>query len=104
MPFVIVVGERISCSSVFDNDGLMPDFIFRRPFAVYAFYGPPGLPRPIVSRLADEIGKAVMAPEVKARLKTLSIAPTVTSPDEFAAMVQEISTTFQTIIKAGNIK
>jgi tripartite-type tricarboxylate transporter receptor subunit TctC len=82
----------------------MPDFIFRRPFAVYAFYGPPGLPRPIVSRLADEIGKAVLAPEVKARLKTLSIAPTVTSPDEFAAMVQEISTTFQAIIKAGNIK
>jgi tripartite-type tricarboxylate transporter receptor subunit TctC len=81
----------------------MPDFIFRRPFAVYAFYGPPGLPRPIVSRLADEIGKAVMAPEVKARLKTLSIAPTVTSPDEFAAMVQDISTTFQAIIKAGNI-
>jgi tripartite-type tricarboxylate transporter receptor subunit TctC len=82
----------------------MPDFIFRKPFAVYAFYGPPGLPRPIVSRLADDIGKSVMAPEIKARLKTLSIAPTVTSTDEFAAMVQEIGTTFQTIIKAGNIK
>jgi tripartite-type tricarboxylate transporter receptor subunit TctC len=82
----------------------MPDFIFRKPFAVYAFYGPPGLPRPIVSRLADDIGKVVMAPEINARLKTLSIAPTVTSPDEFAAMVQEIGTTFQTIIKSGNIK
>jgi tripartite-type tricarboxylate transporter receptor subunit TctC len=70
----------------------------------YAYYGPPGLPRAIVSRLADEIGKVVVTPEIKARLKTLFIVPTVTSPDEFAAMVQEIGTTFQTIIKSGNIK
>ena len=82
----------------------MPDFAFRRPFAVYAFYGPPGLPRPIVAKLADEIGKVVVSPEIRARLKALSIAPTVTSPDEFAAMVQEIGATFQTVIKSGNIK
>ena len=82
----------------------MPDFVFRRPFALYAFYGPPGLPRPIVSKLADEIGKVVLTPEIRARLKALSIVPTVTSPDEFAAMVQEIGTTFQTIIRSANIK
>ena len=82
----------------------MPDFAFRRPFALYAFYGPPGLPQPIVAMLADEIGKAVLSPEIKARLKALSIAPTVTSPEEFKAIVQEIGTTFQTVIKTGNIK
>ena len=82
----------------------MPDFAFRRPFALYAYYGPPGLPRAIAAKLADEIGKAVVTPEIKARLKALSIAPTVTSPDEFAAMVQEIGATFQTVIKSGNIK
>ena len=82
----------------------MPGFVFRRPFALYAYYGPPGLPRPIAAKLADEIGKVVVAPEMKARLKALSIAPTVTSPDEFAAMVQEIGTTFQAIIKSGDIK
>jgi tripartite-type tricarboxylate transporter receptor subunit TctC len=82
----------------------MPDFAFRRPFALYAFYGPPGLPRVIAAKLADEIGKAVLSPEMKGRLKALSIAPTVTTPDEFAAMVQEIGTTFQTVIKTGNIK
>ena len=82
----------------------MPNFAFRRPFAVYAFYGPPGLPRAIATTLADEIGKVVVSPEIRARLKALSIAPTVTSPDEFAAMVQEIGATFQTVIKLGNIK
>lgn len=82
----------------------LPGFIFRRPFAFYGYYGPPALPRPIAARLADEIGKAVMAPETRARLKTLSIAPTLTSPDEFAAMTQEIGANFQTIIKTGNIK
>ena len=54
--------------------------------------------------LADEIGKAVLSPEIKVRLKALSIAPTVTSPEEFKAIVQEIGTTFQTVIKTGNIK
>ncbi len=82
----------------------MPGFAFRRPFAVYAFYGPPGLPRAVSAKLADEIGKVVLSPEIRARLKALSIAPTVTSPDEFAAMIQEIGATFQTVIKAGNIK
>jgi tripartite-type tricarboxylate transporter receptor subunit TctC len=82
----------------------MPGFAFRRPSALYAFYGPPGLPRPIVAKLADEIGKAVMTAEMKAKLKALSIVPIVTSPDEFAAMVQEIGTTFQTVIKSANIK
>ena len=82
----------------------MPGFVFRRPFAFYAYYGSPSLPRAIVSRLADEIGKVVVTPEIKARLKTLSIVPIVTSPDEFAAMVQEIGTTFQTIIKSEDIK
>jgi tripartite-type tricarboxylate transporter receptor subunit TctC len=82
----------------------MPGFVFRRPFAFYGYYGPPGLPRAIVSKLADEIGTVVVSPEIKSKLKALSIAPIVTSPDEFAAMVQEIGTTFQTIIKAGDIK
>ena len=81
----------------------MPGFVFRWPFAFYAYYGPPGLPRAIVSKLADEIGK-VVTPEIKARLKALFIVPTVTSPDEFTAMVQEIGMTFQTIIKSGDNK
>ncbi len=82
----------------------MPDFVFKRSHAIYAFYGPPGLPRPIVAKLADAIGKTVVSPEVKARLRALSIVPMVTSPDEFAAMVKDIGAKFQTIIKAGNIK
>ena len=83
---------------------VMPGFAFRRPFALYAFYGPPGLPRDIASKLADEIGKVVVTPEIKARLKALSIVPIVSSPEEFAAMVQEIGASFQTVIKSGNIK
>jgi tripartite-type tricarboxylate transporter receptor subunit TctC len=82
----------------------IPNFAFRRPFALYAFYGPPSLPPAIVAKLADEIGKTVVTPEIKARLKALSIVPIVTSPDEFAAMAQEIGATFQTVIKSADIK
>jgi tripartite-type tricarboxylate transporter receptor subunit TctC len=82
----------------------MPGFIFRRPISFYGYYGPPNLPRTIASQFADEIGKVVMTPEIKARLKTLFIVPIVTSPDEFATMIQEIYTNFQAIIKSGDIK
>jgi tripartite-type tricarboxylate transporter receptor subunit TctC len=81
----------------------MPDFVFRRPISFYGYYGPPGLPHPIATRLANEIAKAVLAPETKIRLKALFIAPTLTSPDEFAAMAQEAGATFEKIIKIGNI-
>jgi tripartite-type tricarboxylate transporter receptor subunit TctC len=82
----------------------MPSFAFRRPHALYAFYGPPGLPAAIVLRLANEVGKVVVTPEMKARWKALSIVPIVTSPDEYAAMIGEIGATFQSVIKSGNIK
>ena len=49
----------------------MPGFVFRRPFAFYAYYGPPGLPRTIVSMLADEIGKVHV---LKARTRWLAMA------------------------------
>jgi hypothetical protein len=38
------------------------------------------------------------------KTRVLAMKRRGTTPDEFAAMVQEIGMTFQTIIKAGDIK
>lgn len=80
----------------------MPSFPFPKSF--FGYYGPPGLPRPIVAKVSDAVGKVLAMPEVKARLAKLSIDPLVTTPDQFDAMVQETATTLQRIIKAADLQ
>ena len=80
----------------------LPGFIVRKP--VFGYYGPPGLPRPIIAILSTEMGKVLAMPEVKAKFKPLSIVPVITSPDEFATMVQDTAKTYESIIKSAGIK
>ena len=77
---------------------------FDVPAPWYGFWGPPQLPRPIVARIAGDIAKSLVAPEVKTRLTELSMVATLTNPDQFSAMVRDNGAVLQKIIKAGNIK
>jgi tripartite-type tricarboxylate transporter receptor subunit TctC len=47
------------------------------------YYGPAGLPRPIVMRLYQEISKAVAQPDVVERMRAIAFFSTVNTPDEF---------------------
>jgi tripartite-type tricarboxylate transporter receptor subunit TctC len=80
----------------------LPEFTVRK--AIFAYYGPPGLPQPIISKLSADINKVLVMAEVKARLKPLAIVPVVTSPQEFATMVQDTAKSYEGIIKAAGIK
>jgi tripartite-type tricarboxylate transporter receptor subunit TctC len=80
----------------------MPKYPFPQPY--FAYYGPPNLPRPIVSKLSSEIGRVLLMPEIKAKLNTLGIVPVITTPEQFAAMVQDTSKEQQKIITAAGIK
>ena len=80
----------------------MPGFDMPAPW--YGFFGPPKLARPVVARLNAEIGKALAAPEVKAKLTDISMVAVVSDPDQFAAMFRETASVYQDIIKAGNIQ
>jgi tripartite-type tricarboxylate transporter receptor subunit TctC len=77
---------------------------FKVPDAWYGVFGPPDMPRPIVSRLASEIGKVLVTPEVKSTLIKLSMVAVAGTPEQFSGLIQETNAAFQTFIAAGNIK
>lgn len=77
---------------------------FEMPVPWYGFFGPPNLPRPIVSRLNAEIAKSLEAPEVKNRLTELSMMAIITNPEQFSTLVRDTGGIFQKIIKEANIQ
>jgi tripartite-type tricarboxylate transporter receptor subunit TctC len=79
----------------------LPTFAFPVPW--YGFFGPQDLPRPIVTRLADEVAKALAVPDVKARLAQISMVPMITKPDQFATMIQDTGKLYRKIIETGKI-
>ena len=90
VPEVPTIGESI------------PGYVM--PSSWLGFFGPAGLPEPIVRRLNDEILKAIHAPDVRAKLEAAGMPVTGTSPEEFARMVKDDIETFRRIVQASGIK
>jgi tripartite-type tricarboxylate transporter receptor subunit TctC len=62
--------------------------------------GPAGLPRPIVDRLAAQIGKLLAAPDTPSRFKLMALEPLPAStPDSFAAYVRSEGDRWAGIVK-----
>jgi tripartite-type tricarboxylate transporter receptor subunit TctC len=74
------------------------------PASWLGFFGPAGLPEPILRRLNAEIVKAVQSPDVRARLETAGMPVVGTGSDEFAKMVKDDIETFRRIVNAAGIK
>jgi tripartite-type tricarboxylate transporter receptor subunit TctC len=55
----------------------------------FAVFGPPALPVPIVSRLNDELAKALRHPDVAARLDEVGIQPLPGTPAQLAATLRD---------------
>ena len=77
---------------------------FNMPVAFFGFFGPPGLPRPIVMRLNAEVGRALESPEVRAKAKELYMSVIFTSPDQFAGMIRESIDAYGRIAHAARIQ
>jgi tripartite-type tricarboxylate transporter receptor subunit TctC len=69
-----------------------------------AIFAPAGVPKPIVDKLSGELIKAVLDPEVKAKLLAMGVEPGGMPPDELAAFQQAEVTKWAKVIKAANIK
>jgi tripartite-type tricarboxylate transporter receptor subunit TctC len=76
---------------------------FRKPSSWFGFFGPPGLPAPIVTRLNSEIAKALNAPDVVSKLDDNGMAVIGNKPDEFAALLKDGIERYGTIIKTAGI-
>ena len=79
----------------------LPGFDISTWFGVFA---PGGTPRPVVQRLHDEFVRALRAPEVQARLKTMGAEPVGNTPQEFAAYIRSESEKYAKVIKASGAK
>ena len=65
---------------------------------------PAATPRPIVDRLSAEVGKIVSTPEVRQRLLSLGMEPLVSTPEQFAALLQADMAKASKVIEVANIR
>ncbi len=69
-----------------------------------AWFGPAGLPRPIVLRLNAEINKAVASPDLKDKIDALGFIPSTSTPEELALEVKRSLERTGKIVKAAGIE
>ena len=62
---------------------------FEKPAAWQGYFGPAGLPRPVVLRLNGEIKAALANPDVRRQMDEAGQRPLGNSPEEFAAMIRK---------------
>ena len=67
-------------------------------------FAPARTPKPIIDRLAAEISRIVMLPDVTERITGWGSQPLVSTPEQFAALMTADFTKFAEIIKTANIK
>jgi tripartite-type tricarboxylate transporter receptor subunit TctC len=74
------------------------------PASWLGFFGPAGLPEPIVKRFNTEIVNAVHSPDVRAKLEAAGMPVVGTSSEDFARMVKDDIETYRKIVLAAGIK
>jgi tripartite-type tricarboxylate transporter receptor subunit TctC len=77
---------------------------FRKPSSWFGFFGPPGLPQPVVMRLNTEMAKALREPEVVQNFEANGYAPIGGTPQQFADLLKDGIERYGAIIKAAGIQ
>ena len=70
----------------------------------YGLLAPAGTPRPIVDKLNAELRKLAANDEVKKRIHAEGGDPLTSSPDEYAADIDQEETKWSTLIRKLNLK
>ena len=65
---------------------------------------PAGTPKPIVQRIAEEVGKATRQPDVQARVAAMGFDLKESSPEAFAAVYKKESPVWERLIKDSGAK
>jgi tripartite-type tricarboxylate transporter receptor subunit TctC len=77
---------------------------FRKPSSWFGFFGPPGLPAPIVSRLNAEMSKALTDPDVVKTLDANAYAVIGGTPQQFADLLKDGIQRYGALIKAAGVQ
>jgi tripartite-type tricarboxylate transporter receptor subunit TctC len=71
----------------------------------YGLFVPAGTPRPIIDKLAAEIGRVVNAPGFREKnLYPRGLVPAVNTPDQFAAEIKEERAVAQQVVKDAGLE
>ena len=76
---------------------------FQSPPLWGGYFGPAGLPQPIVQRLNGELNKALAAADVKALMDRAGLMQVGGSPEQFAATIKSDVERLQRIVRAAGI-
>jgi tripartite-type tricarboxylate transporter receptor subunit TctC len=89
----------------FPNVPVMSEIFPEMDFlAWFAMYAPAGTPAPIISKLVAEMKKIAAEPDMTPLLAKTALAPSVSTPEELAALTAKDHARFGKIIKEANIK
>ena len=77
---------------------------FRKPSSWFGFFGPPGLPAPIVNRLNAEMSKALTDPDVVKNLDANAFAVIGGTPQQFADLLKDGIQRYGALIKAAGVQ
>ena len=70
----------------------------------FGFFGPAGLPDPVLRRLNLAAVQALKMPELAAKLRAVGFEPSPTTPEQFRAFIRNESAKFAKIIAEAGIK
>jgi len=70
----------------------------------WGLLAPAGTPGPIIEKISKETALIVAKPEFRKRLTELGMDPFVSGPDEFSALMKQLTVRFAEVIKSANIK
>ena len=77
---------------------------FEKLPAWYAFFGPAGMPRPIVDRLNAGMNRALASEEVKAYVDSIGFVPLGGTPEDLAAMHAQGMEIYARAVKLTGLK
>jgi len=77
---------------------------FDMPVAWYAFFGPPGLPRPIVAKLAAAVGKLLETPELKSRIDEGAMSVVFTGPERLPDFIRDTAAAYAKVLQATGVQ
>jgi tripartite-type tricarboxylate transporter receptor subunit TctC len=70
----------------------------------YGVFGPAGMPRDVVDKLASNLKEVLELPAVKEKLTGWGVSPVGSTPAEFDSFIQAQASNWSKVIKGANIK
>jgi tripartite-type tricarboxylate transporter receptor subunit TctC len=79
-----------------------PDY--RLSLGFWGFFGPAGLPQPVVARVSGEIQKGYRDAEIVAKLDAIDVEAVGSTPQQFAAFLKGYESTVASIVKTAGLE